>query len=134
MPRKMTAQRGAKAKADRLFSLIVRSVGGCEWCDYVCPCVDAPRAHTTGCKLQCAHIRARRFSATRTDRRNAVCLCAGCHHYFTDHPYEWAEAVDEMQGAGVYAEMMEASEPVTKMDWPAEVERLEGVARDAGVL
>lgn len=132
--RRTTSKSGAKAKADRLFSLIVRSSGGCEWCDYECGCPDKPRKHVQGCRLQCAHVRSRRFSATRTDERNAVCLCAGCHHYFTDHPYEWAEAVDEIQGAGVYAEMMAASEPVTKVDWGSEVERLSRVARERGVI
>lgn len=67
-----------KHKADRLFSLAVRSVGHCE-------------SGRTGCKgpLQCAHHFSRRYLAVRWDRRNASCLCAAHHLYWTHRPIEW---------------------------------------------
>lgn len=67
-------------KADKLFSLIVRSVGRCE----------SGRPNHAG-PLQCAHHFSRRYEATRWDRRNASCFCAGCHVYFTHRPLEWDE-------------------------------------------
>ena len=134
--RRVGTTTGAKKKADRLFSLIIRATGHCENpdCDYACPCPDFPRRHTTECRLQCAHIRARRFSSTRCDQRNALALCAGCHHYYTDHPYEWAALVDEVQGAGVYDELRRDSHGVVNKDWLVEVERLTAIARERGIL
>ena len=132
--------KGAKLKATRLHSLIVRSAGHCEnpACDYVCPCPEAPERHpkANGCKLQAAHIIGRARSVTRTDLRNALCLCASCHAYYGSHPYEFKELVDEVQGAGVYEEMKADSNRLVKAQewWPAEVERLERVARERGVL
>lgn len=67
----------AIAEADRLFSLAVRSVGRCE----------ASGAHKGN--LQCAHGFSRSYKAVRWDRRNAWCLCAGHHTFYTHHPIEW---------------------------------------------
>ena len=136
MARRVASPKGAKKKADTLFSLIVRAHGSCENpdCHAVCACEDRPRRHDATCPLQCAHIISRRFSATRTDLRNAICLCARCHHYWTDHPYEWAELVDDVQGAGVYDDLRRDAEQITKIDWPAEVERLTAIATERGVL
>ena len=39
--------------------------------------------------MDCAHIFSRRHAATRWDVNNAICLCRGCHMYYTDHPFEW---------------------------------------------
>lgn len=65
-------------RADKLFSLIVRSVGRCE----------SGRPNHAG-PLQCAHGFSRRYEGTRWNRYNAFCLCAGCHVYFTHRPLEW---------------------------------------------
>lgn len=67
-----------KAKADRLFSIAVRSVGLCE----------SGRIEHKG-PLQCAHGFSRRYLATRWTRENAFCLCAGCHVFYTHRPLEW---------------------------------------------
>ena len=69
-----------KTRADRLFSLAVRSVGHCQ----------SGRPEHKG-PLQCAHGFSRRYLATRWDRRNAWALCAGCHVYYTHRPLEWDE-------------------------------------------
>ncbi len=67
-------------KADKLFSLRVRSAGAC---------VSMRDGHAG--PLQCAHGFSRRYQGTRWDFRNAFCLCAGCHVYFTHRPLEWDE-------------------------------------------
>lgn len=136
----VAAWRGAKAKATRLHSLIVRSIGYCEnpACDYECPCPEAPQRHpkANGCKLQAAHVIGRARTVTRTDLRNAISLCASCHAYFGAHPYEWRDLVDEVQGSGVYDELKAGSNRLVKAQefWHAEVKRLERIARERGVL
>lgn len=77
-----------KAKADKLFSLHIRSYGKCmaeNWPGKEKPC-NGP--------LQCAHRKSRRFLVTRWDERNADCLCAACHRFFHDHPNLHKEFVD----------------------------------------
>jgi hypothetical protein len=77
--RKLT--RGQMGKmADKLFSLIVRRGGDCEYHD-----------HPRDCRgtLQCAHIVSRAYRSTRWKEANAVCLCQGAHKFFTHHQLEW---------------------------------------------
>lgn len=110
-----TYGKGAKGKADRLFSLIVRSDGICRSCgdrDYR--------------KLQCAHIIPRTFSATRTDEANAMCLCWSCHRRYTDDPFAWVSFVDATIGREEYDRLKtKAREGVgTKVDWESEAMRL----------
>jgi hypothetical protein len=66
----------------------------------------------------------RRFSATRCDERNALCLCARCHHHYTDRPVEFGVFVIGMMGSTEYAALNARAQRVKKMDWQAEVERL----------
>lgn len=69
-----------KRRMDKNFSLYIRGRGHCE----------SGREKHAGV-LQCAHGFSRRYTATRWDTRNAWCLCAGCHKYYTHHPIEWDE-------------------------------------------
>lgn len=66
-----------KRRATSLHSQYVRARDG--------RCV---RCGRTDGQLQCAHVFSRRYAATRTDERNAACLCATCHRYLTENPYE----------------------------------------------
>ena len=117
--KKSNTQR-AKEKATRLHSLIVRSKGYCENCG------DAWQAN--GSKLECAHIVSRRFSATRTDLDNAFCLCSKCHFRFTEWPLEMAHFVLSKIGERKYEALREkAHNPLVKVDWPAEAERLDAI-------
>jgi hypothetical protein len=77
--------KGKKGKATKLHSLVIRTIGMCERCG------DSEYE-----KLQCAHIISRKYNATRTDLRNAFCLCATCHSYFTDHPADFGRFVAHM--------------------------------------
>lgn len=108
--------KGYKAKADKLYSQIIRAPGYCSGCGSLD-------------NLQCAHIVSRRFSATRTDLTNAYCLCAKCHFYYTLWPKEFSKFITEHTGTEVYEELKRKAETVTKVDWKSEYERLLEVAK-----
>ncbi len=112
--------KGAKGKADKLFSLLVRAPGQCQRCG------------ATN-NLQCAHIISRRYSATRTDLRNAWVLCASCHRRLTDWPREHSRYITDTIGSDLYEELQRKAETVTKVDWDAELDRLRGEARQRGI-
>lgn len=110
----------AKAKATVLHSKIVRArVGYCERC-----------GSTTN--LQCAHIRRRTYSTTRTDLDNAWCLCAKCHWAVDQDASEFMELVRHTIGVRKFNALKKKSlEGVgTKVDWPAELERLKAIWAD----
>jgi hypothetical protein len=95
--------KGKKGKATRLHSKVVREIRMCERC-----------GETEYTQLQCAHIIGRKYNATRTDLRNAFCLCAGCHAYFTDHPVEFGKFVQKMWSKKYYPTLKELAQPGTK--------------------
>lgn len=109
--------KGAKGAADRIFSEIIRSVGYCENCFRKPPLV----------QLQCAHIISRRYSNTRVDIRNAMCLCAGCHRYYTDHPVEFSKFVQRSWAAEFYDDTYAKSQSSSKVDWPSLQRQLKDV-------
>lgn len=122
-----------KALCDGLFSKVVRARGTCEaggWRLKRPEAEDPALAGFTGPKeeltdrlrqegevenasclgsrrLQCAHVISRAYMAIRWDRRNAVCLCAACHTYFTRHPLEWQIWVEEKLGLQLYLTLRE---------------------------
>jgi hypothetical protein len=112
----MKRYKGAKGKCDTLFSQIIRSVNECE----KCYSIDW---------LQCAHIISRRYSNTRTDLRNAYCLCAKCHRFFTDHPREFSKFITGTWAQDYYEDIYRKSQEVGKIDWDAEVDRLKEIKR-----
>lgn len=82
---KKTKRTTLRNKADKLFSLAIRSVGKCANC-----------GGTEN--LQCAHVISRSYWPTRWDEDNAVCLDARCHIYFTHRPLEWEDWVNDHLG------------------------------------
>jgi 5-methylcytosine-specific restriction endonuclease McrA len=102
--RKIGSTKGAKKKADDLFSKIVRSRGACQACGKTM-------------NLQCAHIISRRYSHTRCVERNALCLCAGCHHHYTDHPAEFGTLVLTFMDAQEYDALTALSQQTGKVNW-----------------
>lgn len=106
----------------------------CENCGYTCRCPEFPRRHTRECKLQAAHVRSRRYSNTRTDLENAVCLCARCHAYYTDHPHEFGVWLLGERGQEWHDALVARSHQLTKVDWEAEVDRLRGIAKAGGLV
>lgn len=101
--------------ADILFSKLIRSRGECE----------SDRGTHSG-SLQCAHIISRSYKSIRTYEKNALCLCQGCHVYFTHHPLEWRRFIDG-RFPGRWDELTDWALQFTKVDWRAEVERLRSV-------
>lgn len=98
--------KGAKGRADKYFSLIIRNRGLCARC-----------GESDYSKLQCAHVVSRRFSATRCDELNAACLCAKCHMYLTGEPYEHVAFCTWYLGAELYAELRARALAGAKVDW-----------------
>lgn len=86
----MKRKKGKKTKdkelADELFAKLVRSAGKCRKCGKTY-------------NLQCAHVISRGYMGTRYDFKNAICLCSGCHVWFTHHELEWEDWVAENLGA-----------------------------------
>jgi hypothetical protein len=120
--------KGSKGKATKLHSQITRSLGHCEACPYQCDCMDKWK-HTIGCKLQAAHIEGRTASGTRTQLRNAFCLCASDHRKFTDKPLTFSRFVTNTWAQEHREDLLVLSRPMMglKMDWDSEVERLKEV-------
>lgn len=112
--------KGYKAKADALFSKIIRSPGYCLRCGSVE-------------NLQCAHIISRKYSATRCDLRNAYCLCAADHFYFTNWPREFSKFVTDHTGSEVYDELKAKAETITKINWEDEYARLKVIGAEKGI-
>ena len=121
MTRQVGTPKGAKKRADDLFSKIVRSRGECVKCgstDF----------------LQTAHIISRRFSNTRCDEDNAFCACARCHHYWTDHPVDFGIFVIETIGEDAYADLLKRSQVSRITVWVDVVQRLKIRAKELGVV
>ncbi len=113
--------KGTRGKATKLHSLIVR-----ERMEFVCEHCGRNRAEA---QMQCAHIVSRIYSHTRTDERNAFCLCAKCHWYFGKWPIEFARFVEYKIGLKLYDEIKDKALAGRgkKLDWPAELVRLQDV-------
>lgn len=101
--------KGDKAKADKIFSEIIRSLGYCEAKGYDNrPCSS---------QLQTAHIITRKRAATRTDLRNAYCLCFAHHRWFTDNPVQFSRFIQSTWGKNYYDLVYRKSIQPTKVDW-----------------
>ena len=111
--------RGAKAKADALFSQVIRRLGYCEAENY-----GGRRCSTT---LQTAHIITRGRSATRTDTRNAFCLCFAHHRWFHDYPREFSRFISRTWAAQYYDFIYQKSVTPTKVNWEDRIEFLKKI-------
>jgi hypothetical protein len=111
-----------KQENDRLFSLIVRDRGQCE----------SGRDKHAG-NHQCAHGFGRRYLGTRWDERNAFCLCAGCHTFYTHHYIEWDLWLLDRWGVQLYTEIRERALSTDKTDLLAVYDRLVLRARELEV-
>lgn len=109
--RKAPTAKQLTAKADALFSLIVRAPGYCANC-----------GETQN--LQCAHGYSRRYRNTRWDERNAWCLCRGCHMYFTHRPIEWDNWMLTRMGGENYWTLRALALSTEKVDLSAVLARL----------
>lgn len=117
-------QKTAKNHATRLHSMIVRDRGVCEARHWPGECKG---------KLETAHIISRRYSVTRTKLDNAFCMCSSHHMRFTEWPVEFSEFVTETIGAEKYQELSDTAQNGYKIDWIAELERLEEIGAPLGL-
>lgn len=108
----------AKAKATKLHSLLVRKRDNytCRWCG---------ATKSDGKQIQCAHIISRSVSATRTDERNALALCASCHWKQSKNPLVWARWLESELGRDHLNDLLQRGIPGVKVNWNAEVDRLQ---------
>lgn len=106
--------KGVKGRADKLFSLVVRSRGRCQRCG-------------STQELQCAHILGRSRNATRTDEANAWALCRSCHLTTTHRLEEHMQLVVDTIGMDAFWELKAKAEAGVKVNdayWLAECVRL----------
>lgn len=101
--------KGAKAKSDKLFSAIIRSQGYCE--------ANGKDNISCSAQLQTAHIITRKRSATRTDLRNAFCLCFAHHRFYTDYPRQFSRFITDSWAQAHYDTIHAKSLIPTKVDW-----------------
>lgn len=71
-----------KKSCDKLMSVLIRSRGRCENCG-------------TRDNLQWCHIKSRRYLSIRWNINNSLCLCSGCHRWFSDHPDLFTKWIDK---------------------------------------
>jgi hypothetical protein len=115
----MKQRKGLIGKADVLFSAIIRSIGYCEHC-----------GKSSGVQLQCAHIISRGVYPTRVDLRNAFCLCAACHRYFTNHPREFSRFISTTWAQEYYDDVFSKSRSGLKNDWEARITFFKALKKD----
>lgn len=108
--------KGLKAKADKLFSEVIRAQGYCEAANW--------DGRACSSQLQTAHICTRKRSATRCDTRNAFCFCFAHHRYFTDYPRQFSRFITGTWAANYYDQIYQKSITPTKVDWQERVDFL----------
>ena len=98
----------AQAKADRYFSLYIRtrdSVNGIAKC---CTCGRYVS------EFDCGHFLSRRFEATRYDERNAHAQCLKCNRFENGNQFAHAQFIDEKYGKGTSESLLMKSRMVCK--------------------
>lgn len=107
-----------KAKADRLFSLLIRKPGRCA--------IEGLDKIQCNGGLQCMHIITRSNHRLRWDTANALPGCAGHHLYYTRNPWEWQELIKERFSAN-YEYINSVRNELWDRDIDKVLEGLEGV-------
>jgi hypothetical protein len=98
----------AQAKADKYFSLYIRtrdSVNGIAKC---CTCGRYVSEFDAG------HFISRRFEATRYDERNAHAQCLKCNRFENGNQFAHAQFIDEKYGKGTSESLLMKSRMVCK--------------------
>lgn len=84
--------KGAKGRADRLWSEVVRMGRTCVACDRP----DGLQAH---------HLISRRYNATRHLLDNGWPMCAGCHREVHENPVLFVDLIEQTIGRARYEEL-----------------------------
>ena len=113
----MAAVKGDRGACDKLCSVIVRSIGRCEYCDKSLPFGELDNSHFVG----------RTYSWTRTHLPNCVSSCRQCHTKHGNDPGLHARDFERIR-AGMAESLTERRNWNKKFDWSAERLRLESIA------
>ncbi len=97
-------------RADTAFGQHIRARGVCE----------SDRTSHAG-NLQSTHIISRSYKVIRTDERNAIAMCSGCHLYFTNRPLEWRAFIDRTY-PGLWDELTHLALTYVSVDWKSQAE------------
>lgn len=116
MPSKPRRAHLDRDNCDRRMRKFIAARGMCQRCGL------------TGGPFECAHIIRRRYSWTRTDERNAWCLCRDCHRNVDTYTTYFNELVEKTIGWDLYVELEEKSMLRDKFDWKAELDRWKALA------
>lgn len=65
--------------------------------------------------MDCAHVLSRRHVHTRWDELNAVCLCRGCHMYYTQRPFDWVDWCNKRLGSDTVEALRERANCTDKL-------------------
>ncbi len=117
----VTKAKGARGRADKLFSEIVRWHG-------VCEAIGQDWHPTCAGRLETSHMISRRYSHTRTDFRNALCLCSSAHRYVGADPGAHYELVAALHGAEHWLVLRRIAARRDTKDWEREAFELKALA------
>ncbi len=112
-PKRKTSRKSLRAKADTLFSLMIRERDGNECC--VCGSFK---------QMTCGHLVSRKYSATRWDPQNAVAQCWGCNCKAKFDELWWEAWIEERFPGRLAQLKVRARQGVAKVDLEAVVESL----------
>ena len=99
-------------QADAAFSQVVKWRDGhtCERCE-------------SDYQPECAHLITRDYKAVRTSLQNAVTLCRTCHAWFTHHPVEWENWLED-KWPGRLQQVKTRALKYERVDWQQERDQL----------
>jgi hypothetical protein len=115
-----TKSKGPRGSADRLFSAIIRGRGECQ-------AIGQEWHPTCAGRLECSHLISRRYSWTRTDEQNALCLCSSAHRYVGADPGAHFYLGHQIFGLGHWLALRNLASNRDKFDWDAEIVRLRAI-------
>jgi hypothetical protein len=78
--------------------------------------------------LQWAHIIGRANHRLRWNTQNALCLCAGHHVWYTNHPWDWYEQISYF-----FPETYEALRVIARDSWDKNYDRVFAILKDGDI-
>jgi hypothetical protein len=121
-PKKKRRKGNVIKDCDLLFSRLIRSRATCE--------VKPFWPHECKGNSQTLHIVSRRYLGTRWSEDNAINGCQAAHLFYTVRPLEWDQVIEEMF-PGRLEDLKRRALIVTKVDYPATLERLRAAVEEA---
>ena len=98
-----------RTPADAAFSDCVREAH-----DFTCQKCGINMRHNPRA-MHLSHFYGRRGKSTRWAKENGFCICAGCHNWLGEHPYEHTEWVKHNLGEGLFDILTQKAHSVYKL-------------------